>query len=203
MSNDLVAFFGQAPVSPRDPALQEALKALAAAKTAYNGALLLRLTKAGGWVFGPDNEPLESGTRLVVNPATISAGYIAWHQGQVEDERMQPIIQGPIDARTLPPVKSKNGWQSQVAVDLVTEDEPRMKLVYKTNSTGGMRAVLNLAAEISAGMQANKTRAFPVVALETGSYIHKEYGEIFYPIFKIVGWLDENGNHCKPQMSLI
>ncbi len=201
MSNDLMTLFGTLPVNRS--ALSEALSGLARARVQSGGKALLRLTKDKGiWVFGQDSEKLQEDI-LVVNPASFATGYVAWNAGQIEGEVMQPLQRGPVDIATLPEVRAKNGWQSQVSFDLTTQDEPHLQLIYKTNNRGGTNATLSLAGEIAWGMEENADRAYPLVQLSTGSYVHREYGLIHTPKFFIVGWLDEEGQVLKERPALV
>lgn len=205
MATDIQKFFAGHNLPSRD-ALAKSLASFGAVKNALSGKALLRMNKDNGTLaFGQTNTPITAGTVLVCNPASISAGYIAWYQGQIEGEHMQPVSQGPIEASTLPPVNSGTippgkkvpsgqGWQQQSSVDFITRDEVPVSLVFKSSSRGGMVAILGLAGEIAVGMTVDLRRVYPLVALGTGSYQHKEFGTVYTPEFIVVGWLDAEGN---------
>jgi hypothetical protein len=116
---------------------------------------------------------------------------------------MNPVHAGPVDYNALPPVRAKNGWQTQVSVDLSTMDAVPLQLSYKTNSYGGIKAVLALAGEIAVGLSEDLARAFPMIKLSSTSYIHKEYGKVYNPIIEIVGWLGADGEPVAKRTSLI
>lgn len=206
MNKDVVEFFGGNAL-PQKADLASALSNFAAAKSSLLGKSLLRLARSGHWVFGQNNEPLPENVRVIVNPASIASGYIAWYNGEPEHEYMKPITEGPVDISTLPAdlksgttppgkdIPSGRGWETQLAADMVTEDEVPLQLQYKTSSKGGVRAMLNLAGDIAKAVAEDERRSYPVVELKTDSYTHKnrEYGKIYVPDFKVVGWLDSEG----------
>jgi hypothetical protein len=202
MSQELAQFFGghQAPNTEK---LIAALAGFASTKQALSGKALLKLTKQGAWVFGADNEALRPGTRLVVNPASLSSGYIAWHKGVPEGEKMQPLSQGPVDATALPEVQGKNGWQSQASVEMIVQGELPLHLLYKTSSMGGLQALLSLAGEIAFGMSDNPARAYPELSLGVDSYDHTEYGVIYKPVVTVERWLDTNGEEVTEKKRLV
>lgn len=203
MSTDLTKFFAGHQMPSREK-LTEALAGFSAGKAALMGKALLRLTKQGKWVFGADSEPFDDNVELIASPASLSSGYIAWYQGKPEGEQMQPLSMGPVDASKLGPVNSGSippgqkkpsgrGWETQVSVELITRGDTPLQLIYKTPSLGGMRQLLTFAGEVAFAMSENPKRAYPIVKLNTDSYIHKEYGEVFTPVLEIIGWLDEQG----------
>jgi hypothetical protein len=213
MANDVAKFFGGHQLPDRAK-LSETLANFSAAKNSLMGKALLRLTKTGVWVFGADNESLKNGTRLVGNPSSLQAGYVAWWMGKIEGEKMQSISSGPVDPTTLGPVNSGGvppgktqtsgkGWENQASIDLITQADVPLCLMYKTSSLGGMKTLLTLAGEIAYGMSENPARVYPVIELDTDSYIHKEFGEVHTPVMSIVGWLDAEGKEVKEVSSLL
>lgn len=213
MANDLQKFFGGHQLPDRAK-LSDALAGFSAAKNALMGKALLRMTKTGSWVFGADSESIKTGTRLIANPASLSSGYVAWWLSKIEGEHMQPLSMGPVDPNKLtevnsgsiPPgkkVASGKGWESQASIDLITQSDVPLTLIYKTSSMGGMKTLLTLAGEIAFGMSENPARCYPIVEIDVDSYVHKEYGEVFTPMLSIVGWLDAEGKEVKDLNSLL
>lgn len=213
MANDVAKFFSGHQLPDRAK-LSDALAGFSAAKNALMGKALLRLTKQGTWVFGADSETLKTGTVLIANPSSLSSGYVAWYQSKIEGEHMQPLSLGPVDqskltevnSGSIPPgkkVASGKGWESQASIDLITQADVPLSLCYKSSSMGGMRALLTLAGEIAYGLSENPTRCFPLVEIDTDSYIHKEFGEVFTPMLSIIGWLDAEGKEVKDSSSLL
>lgn len=213
MANDIQKFFGGHQL-PDKAKLSQALAGFSAAKNALMGKALLRLTKQGVWVFGADSEVLKSGTQLIGNPASLSSGYVAWWQSQIEGEVMQPLSMGPVDPTKLSPVNSGSippgkkvpsgkGWENQASIDLITKADVPLQLVYKSSSMGGMKTLLTLAGEIAFGLDENPARVYPVIELDVDSYIHKEFGQVFTPVLSIVSWLDAAGEPIKDGNSLL
>ncbi len=161
--------------------------------SAGGGAPLLRMLKGdGSWVFGADNVEVEPDARWAIDPASLAQGFIAWHGGKVEAERMAMIGHPPVDPTSLGPVSAKNGWEDQVCFGLVCQDgeDKDTAVVFKSNTHGGRGAFFDV-------FDAMKARAVeglgyaPLVVLRNDSYQHTEYGKIFKPIFEIVGWLGD------------
>lgn len=213
MANDLQKFFSGHQLPDRD-ALAKSLAGFSAAKNTLMGKALLRLTKAGIWVFGQDSEVLKAGTLLIANPGSLQSGYVAWWMGKIEGEKMQPLSLGPVDATTLAQVNSGGippgfkkpsgkGWESQASIDMITQADVPLQLVYKTSSLGGMKALLTLAGEIAYGMSENPQRVYPVIEVDVDSYTHKEYGEVFTPVLAIHSWLGADGEPAKEVNSLL
>ena len=191
MANDIVKFFGtQQPINPK---LVEQLKSFAAGKQALLGKALLKLSKQGIWIFGASNTVLRKGAQVIVNPASMSSGFVAWHKGKVEAEHMQPIAMGPVPLEKLHAVVAKDGWQSQVSVEMMTQDEIPVQLLYKSSSMGGQEVFFDLAGTVVFSLSEDARRVYPVIEMSTSSYEHDEYGTIFKPVFNLVGWLDSNG----------
>ncbi|MGH7909058.1 MAG: hypothetical protein ACRENW_04315, partial [Thermodesulfobacteriota bacterium] len=167
---------------------------------------LLKLSKTDGtWVFGADNTKLREATVLIANPSSMSSGYVAWWLGKIEGEHMQPLHQGPVDASSLPEVSSGGippgkkqasgrGWEQQASIDLITQDDTPLQLIYKSSNFGGLKALLNLAGDIAYGLQEDPRRVYPLIELGVDSYVHKEFGTVYTPLLNITGWLDSEGN---------
>ena len=215
MANDVAKFFGGHQLPDRAK-LSEAMKGLNAAKASMGGKALLRFTKVGTWVFGPDSEPLKPGTKLIANPASLSSGFIAWWLAQVEGEVMQPLSMGPVDATKLAEVNSGGinpatkkvsgqGWQPQLSIDLITQADVPLSMTYKVTSRGGMTTLMDLAGTIAYDMSMDEKRCYPVIELSGSSYQHsdKEIGEVQIPILSVVGWLDADGKEVKDLSSLL
>lgn len=206
-STDLSKFFGGHQLPSREK-LTETLANFSAAKHSMTGRALLRLTKTGTWVFGIDNEAFDTDTLLIGNPSSLASGYIAWYQGKIEAEIMQPLSLGPVDPAKLGPVNSGSippgkkdasgrGWETQASIEFVSQEDVPLNLIYKVSSLGGMKALLELAGGIAVGLSENAKRVYPVIKLETDSYQHKEWGRVFTPSLVIVAWLNENGNQIQ------
>lgn len=203
MSNDLTKFFGNRQNSETRKQATDALGSFASNKAAMLGdRALLRLSKKGEWVFGIDNEELPAGAVVLADPATMASGYVAWHKGQIEGEVMKPLSAGPVPSNDLKPVQAKNGWQSQVSLDLF-HPKSGIKLQYKTSAVGGIRAMLNLAGDFAFAMHENGDRVYAELDFGVDSYEHKEYGTVYTPDISITGWLDADGKKVVERKRLV
>jgi hypothetical protein len=101
-------------------------------------------------------------------------------------------------------VQGKNGWQSQVSLDLALQDgDAAIRLSYKTSALGGIRALLDVSSDIAVGMMSNDKRCYALIRFGADSYMHKEYGEVFVPELEVVGWLDEDGDEIVEKKRLV
>jgi hypothetical protein len=72
---------------------------------------------------------------------------------------------------------------------ILGEDEG-VEVLYKVNSIGGLRAFDGLIASVRQQLDDNAEYPVPVLQLSASPYDHQKYGQIFNPIFELVGWLD-------------
>lgn len=165
-----------------------------APKVKSGGVPIMRLNKSDGtWVYGSDSVEVEEDSQWVIPPDSMLQGYIAWHAGNVEGEKMAAIGAEPVSPDMLPPVKAKNGWEDQVGFGLVciTGEDTDTKAVFKTNTRGGIEAWNSVFDAIKARAESGKAFT-PIVKLTHSSYQHTEYGKIRKPVFEIVGWHGED-----------
>jgi hypothetical protein len=66
-------------------------------------------------------------------------------------------------------------------------------VLHKTSSIGGMRAVDDFLKALQAQLDIDPSRPCAVVTMQTGSYKHAKYGQIFTPEFRITGFADMAG----------
>lgn len=204
MATDLQKFFSGHNLPSREN-LTKSLAGFSAAKNTLTGKALMRMNKdSGAWVYGVDSLPLAEGTHLIANPSSLASGYVAWWLGKIEGEVMQPLALGPVDPSKLAPVNSGGippgkkapsgrGWENQASIDLISQDDIPLNLIYKTSTLGGMKALLTLAGEIAFGLSEDERRAYPVIEIGCDSYQHREFGTVYTPVLSIVSWLDESG----------
>jgi hypothetical protein len=161
-----------------------------------DGMPFLRILKDGGlWVYGEDDIEVEEGSEWAVNPTSFAEGYIAWHKREVEGEEMAPMTGNPVIKADLPDVNAKDGWQKQVAFQLVClngEDEG-MQVLFKSSSKGGIKGTRKLVTEVVKQLTADPDACVPVISLQNDSYEHRDYGKIYNPIFKVLDWVDMEG----------
>ncbi len=181
MSTEIQVFSDQNAISR--------LRQLANARAASGNLPFIKMQKDGKWIWGAEENEVKDADRWVVNPDSISLGFIAWNDGQVVGEQMASLVDPtPIDQNTLPNVGGE-GWQPQVSVQLknpVTEQE----VIFKTSSQGGREAVSVLCTALVEQEAANPAAPLPVVRLANDSYKHANYGKIYKPVFDVVDWTD-------------
>ena len=98
---------------------------------------------------------------------------------------------------------SGRGWETQASIELITQHDTPLHLVYKTSSLGGLKGLLTLAGEIAFGMSENPARAYPLIELEADFYTHKEWGKVFTPSLSIRGWLNAEGKPVEEKRRLV
>ena len=164
-----------------------------------SGAVILKMDKAGHWVFGADQTEVEDGSVWAVNPFSFVHGYIAWGDGTVLAETMVPVSE-PLPDVGPAPEGAKRGWEMQIGMSLACtngEDEG-LQARYTVTSVGGKRAVQGLAIAIADQADKNPEKPVALVELKKEHYQHKSYGRIYTPIFDIVDWAPLNADSAAP-----
>jgi hypothetical protein len=157
------------------------------------GKPFLRLTRAGDYIYGPQNVDVQEGSHWAVNLASLEHGWVCWGDGELLGQIMVDV-RLPQPAR--PPAVEGYGFEPQFGMNLacISGDDKGLEVIYKNNSLGFKKAFDQILADIRARYTIDQQYYWPVIELQTSSYPHKKYGQIFEPIFKIVGWADANGN---------
>jgi hypothetical protein len=162
------------------------------------GKPFFRLSRAGIFIYGQNNEEVQEGSRWAVNIMSMSHGWSCWVDGgpgqanSLAGEVMTPMsvskppLPEPIDGT---PFKEQRSFEMKC----MNGEDKGVEVIYKINSVGGMRAIDGLLAAIYDQLAANPAYPCPVLTFSSESYPHKKWGEIFVPIFNIVGWCDLNG----------
>ena len=195
MSN-IVAFSGAN--LPAVSTLSTALRSIAA-DVGPAGVVILKMERAGHWVYGADQTEIEDDSTWAINPFSFIHGYIAWGDGEVLGEKMVSVSQ-PLPEVDAAPPNAKKGWETQVGLSLkcLNGEDKDMEARYTTTSVGGKRAVQELALKISEQVEKDQTKPVPVIRLKKDHYTHKSYGKIFTPVFEIVEWVSMNGEAEAP-----
>jgi len=163
---------------------------------------LLKFSK-GDWLAGQDERSVPEGTQIVVNMETVKTGWVRWQDAKPTDEEMVSIASGMSPPRrsdlgdndqdlweTDKDGKPQDPWQNTsqfIAKSTDGEDE----YTFSTSSAGGRNAIKALCATYGKVGLRQYPGKHPVVELVSSSYKHKEYGKIFTPEFKVVGWLSD------------
>jgi len=185
--SDVVKFAGAN--LPSVQSLSSALRSIEADVGPAGGNVILKMDKAGHWVFGADQTEVEDDSVWAINPFSFVHGYIAWGDGTVLAEKMASVSKPLPELEPAPP-QAKRGWEMQVGMALACtngEDEG-LQARYTVTSVGGKRAVQALAVAIADQADKNPDKPVPLVRLKKEHYQHKSYGRIYTPVFDIVGW---------------
>ncbi len=193
-----VTKFGSANL-PSVQSLAQSLRALDTG-TATGPTVILKMDRAGHWVFGADQTEVEDDSLWAVNPFSFLHGYIAWGNGEILGEKMVPVSQ-PLPELDPAPAGAEHGWQPQVGMSLkCTKGEDKdMEARYSTTSVGGKRAVQVLALAIATQVEKDQSKPVPVVRLKKEHYTHKSSGRIYTPVFEVVEWVSLDGPGAAPE----
>ena len=184
---------------PSVKSLSSALRSIEA-EVGPGGSVILKMDKAGHWVFGADQTEVEDDSRWAVNPFSFVHGYIAWGDGTVLAEKMVPVSE-PLPETGPAPEAAKRGWEMQIGMSVAClngEDEG-MQARYTVTSVGGKRAVQTLAVAIAEQVDKDPSKPVPVVELKKEHYQHKSYGRIYTPVFDIVDWVGMDASAEAPE----
>lgn len=192
MTTNLPAFGGGAGLPSREEMAAYLNTAAQVLPAGSGGKQFLKISdKDGAWTFGADETVVEEDSLWAVNPVSFFHGYIAWHNAAVEGEH-RSSIRRPLPAiDSLPQVKAQNGWQLQQGFDLVciSGEDAGVQCEFKTSSTGGKRAVGNVASAINDQFAKDPDALVPIVKLRDNKYYDKKYKkDQFPPVFEIVEW---------------
>jgi hypothetical protein len=161
--------------------------------TTGGGKPFLRLTRAGDYIYGPQNIDVQDGSHWAVNLAALEHGWVCWGDGELLGQIMVDV-RLPQPARPLPIEGYAFEAQFGMGLACVTGEDKGLEVIYKNNSLGYKKAFDQLLADVRARYMIDQAFFWPVLRLETSSYPHKKYGQIFEPVFTIVGWADAQGN---------
>lgn len=158
------------------------------------GVAILKMEKAGIWVFGADQTEVEPDSTWAVNPFSFVHGFIAWGDGAVLGEKMVSVSQ-PLPEVPPAPAGAAKGWEAQIGMSLkcISGEDEGLEVRYTTTSVGGKKAVQILAVALATQVEANQDKPVPVVKLKKDHYSHKTYGKIYTPVFELVTWMGMDG----------
>lgn len=190
--SSLVAF--KSANLPSVQSLSSALRVAAQQAAPAGGVVILKMDRTGHWVFGADQDEVESGSKWAVNPYSFVHGFIAWGDGTVLAEKLAPMIEPLPETEAAPPGATK-GWEMQVGMSLkcISGEDAGMEARFTTTSVGGKRAVQELALAVAEQADKDSSKIVPVVTLGKDHYQHKSYGRIFTPVFEVKEWTSMEG----------
>lgn len=157
-----------------------------------DGDPFLKLAKSGDWIYGADEIEVQEKSQWLVNPHTLSEGFVNWGDGELLGEEMGLMTGDPIVSHSLPVIAgSKRGWEKQLGLQLycMTGEDKGTQVLYKTASKGGIKAARALIAAIVSQINSDPTQISPVITLDVDSYKHKQYGKIYTPELNIVNFV--------------
>jgi hypothetical protein len=159
------------------------------------GKPLLRLLKAGVWVFGQADDPVQIGSEWAVNPMSMRHGWVCWsnYPGNTKNELLGESMSPVYDDMPICPAPigdSEFKGQRVFEAKCILGEDTGVEVLYKVNSIGGLRAFDSLIAAVRQQLDDNPDYPVPVLQLDSSPYDHQKYGQIFNPILELVAWLD-------------
>lgn len=158
------------------------------------GGPLLIYSK-GEYYRGIDREEVPVGSRCVFFMPGVQTGWRKWMDNRPVEEDMALLVDRP----QIPPRNSlgdtdqalwggRDPWQESIIVEVA--DRFGEKYQFPLSGVGAIRAGKQLCAEFGKGRR-SRPGCLPLVTLGTDSYQHASYGKIHFPVFTIVGWVDD------------
>jgi hypothetical protein len=153
--------------------------------------MMLYKSRGNTWVYGRQEVVPEENGRWGVNPTTFERGFVAFQGRKKLGERMLSVAKPEIDPAELPDVGAI--WQKQMSVEMRCLDgaDAGTEVVFKTNTAGGLSAILDLIGQVRDRLNFNQhgDNIVPIVRLEKGGYDHGEYGWTGTPLLTVTGWM--------------
>ena len=190
--NDMIPFQENRALATKS--LKTALSTARHEMRTTTGTPFLKLTRAGVWVYGQEGVEIEKTARWAINPHSLQHGWISWGDGEVLGEQMVSITKGRPAQDSLE--TTGVDWDEQVGVHMccIEGADKGLNVIYKTTSLGGKNAFGKYFAALETQLDEDEAKMIAVCALESSSYQHKKYGEIFTPVIAIQHWVDMEGN---------
>jgi len=163
------------------------------------GKPFFRMGRSGAFIFGQSNEEVQEGSRWAVNIMTMSHGWSCWvdggpNQANALAGEVMTVMTNPLPPRPDPIGDAAYKDQRSFEMKCLDGADQGTEVIYKINSVGGIRAVAELLDAIHAQLAWASDYPCPVLTFSSDSYPHKKWGQIYVPIFTVVGWADMNGN---------
>jgi hypothetical protein len=167
------------------------------------GKPMLRMLRDGGWVYGQTNDEVEENSTWAINPMTLEHGWCCWVPGAGKEKNtlageVMDSMLNPKPACPLPINGIEYKDQRQFDLRCMDGESAGVEVVHKITSVGGMRAVDGLLSAIQTQLRNDPAHPCPVVVLETDSYNHDKWGKIYNPIYRIVDWVNMQGEADAP-----
>jgi hypothetical protein len=166
---------------------------------AGGGKDLIKLGKSdGNWSIGQADEPMQVGSKWLINIVSICHGYICWskYEGSRKNERLGEVMVPMYEPKPSKPA-AIDGFpfaeqRSFEAVCLNGEDAGA-EVLFKNGSVGTMKAFKKLEDAVKAQLRTDRAYPCPVIQFKSDKYKHPEYNWIWNPIFEVVDWANMAG----------
>ena len=149
-------------------------------------------SRRNSWEYGREKEDV-SGQKLLINSASFTHGWILWHMRKCHTSMvsiMQPLPPEP------EPMSKPNGEQSIPSEGRgfqgKWEDSDEI-IQFESGTMGGKNAVSKVVAEVKMRAIAGSDYIFPLVELDSYSYINNNGDEVYAPELKVISWLNAEG----------
>jgi hypothetical protein len=190
-------------VKTADSFLDESFAAFRrAAEAMESGSSLIGKYRKGRYKVGGEGDDLPLDTRVAVDLREASRGYIHWEGGKPVERKMYRM-----GGREMPPDrtalglldqddweidprngKKKDPWSPTVEIPCREVDGEKRQIKLVGDSAGFRRAFKELCSATVRGMSDHPGQV-PIIALGSGSFTKKGFGEIDRPVSSIVGWV--------------
>ena len=184
---------------------RERIQSGEAPKERMSGKVFLSLDgNTGGLTYGRDKTPLDEDQKFVAPLAAQMHGLMYWEGGVVRNEKMLPVIEGPIPvfpegelvAGTLAPPRNRDGWTQVVSLQLsgIGGDLDQLVAQLDLSNMSKLGAGQSFLGQIFAQLETEdggKGFFNPVLRLGVDSYRNKTHSrDVYFPVFDIEGWTD-------------
>lgn len=153
----------------------------------------------GEYSYGADNTELALGSELALNMLSYKRGWICWNDGEVVDEVMVSVNEGPPPRKSElkdhgPYVEDNDGWSEQYTIEMRMMDEPHTLMLFQANNSSKRRAFEALVKDFAKGFKSNPDCA-PVIEIDErefeakGGKDSKRKFKKHAPVFKIIDWV--------------
>lgn len=165
------------------------------------GEPILRMGRDGIWIYGADNVEVEGGSTWAINPMSLTHGFICW-KVIPENSKEKAELLGEETRSMFQPLPNKDSlpdyghpWAEVLSVQLkcVSGEDEGEQTLFKTSSTGGLRAMKELIGSIMEAIDKHPDTPVPVVQLKCDSYQHKQWGKTYFPVIAIESWVSMEG----------
>lgn len=163
--------------------------------------MFIKMDKQGNWIYGEDDDEVDPDDEFIIHPFSYQYGCVAFSDNQFVDEKLVsafsddpiPLAEDLEKEFPIDKIQNGDGWKPQHGIIMQAKDGgPR--IVYKSSSVGGIRALEKLIGTVGNRMSDNPESLFPVVTLDSTSYKHKKYGKIYTPVINVIGWCKNDTN---------